>query len=94
MRKKITAHEPDAELLAPEDVASDVAALSDALLEKRAEHIAHNVLLRPDIQEALRQLLASQLYADEEEIITRSLKAMQVAIAPGQAGARTAAATP
>jgi hypothetical protein len=81
-KQQITAHEPAAALLDPDDVARDVAALSDALLEQRAERIAHNVLLRPDIQEALRQLLASRLYADEEEIIARSLKALQVAIAP------------
>lgn len=80
IKQQITAHEPDAALLDAEDVANDVAALNDALLAHRAEHIAHNALLRPDIQEALRQLLASKLYVNEEEIIARSLKAMQVAI--------------
>ena len=88
--KKIAAHEPNADLLTAEDVDGDVAALSEALLEKRAERIAHNVLLRPDIQEALRQLLASKLYANEEEVIARSLKAMQIAVAPALAGAGTA----
>lgn len=72
------AHEPNADLLTPEDVDRDVAALSAALLEKRAVRIAHNVLLRPDIQEALRQLLASKLYANEEEVIARALKAMHI----------------
>lgn len=52
------------------------------MLEKRAERIAHNVLLRPDIQEALRDLLSTRLYASEEEVIARSLKAMQVAVGP------------
>ena len=80
LKQQITAHEPDAALLDAEDVANDVAALNDALLAQRAERIAHNVLLRPDIQEVLRQLLASKLYVNEEEIIARSLKAMQVAI--------------
>jgi hypothetical protein len=44
--EKMTAHEPNADLLTAEDVDGDVAALSEALLEKRAERIAHNVLLR------------------------------------------------
>jgi len=77
-------HEPGADLLAPEDVDRDVSALAETLLEQQAERIARNVLLRPDVQEALRQLLATKLYASEEEIIARSLRALQVAVAsPG-----------
>jgi len=80
----VLAHEPRAELLAPEDVDRDVSALAEALLEQQAERIARNVLLRPDVQEALRQLLATKLYASEEEIIARSLRTLQVAVAsPG-----------
>jgi hypothetical protein len=41
---KISPHEPRAELLSPEDVDKDVASLSEALMEKRAEQIARNVL--------------------------------------------------
>ena len=79
---EVAMHEPGAQWLTPQDVDRDVRALSQALLEQRAERIARNVLLRPDIQEALRQLLATKLYTSEEEIIARSLKAMQVAVAP------------
>jgi hypothetical protein len=75
-------HEPGAQWLTPQDVDRDVRALSEALLEQRAEQIARNVLSRPDIQEVLRQLLATKLYSNEEDIIARSLKAMQVAVAP------------
>jgi hypothetical protein len=75
-------HEPGAQWLTPQDVDRDVRALSEALLEQRAERIARNVLSRPDIQEVLRQLLATKLYSNEEDIIARSLKAMQVAVAP------------
>ncbi len=75
-----TVREPMAQWLTPEDVDNDVRSLSEALLEQRAERIAHNVLLRPDIQEVLRQLLATKLYGNEEEIIVRSLKALQVAV--------------
>jgi len=76
----VLSHEPGAELLAPEDVDRNVSALAEALLEQRVERIARNVLLRPDVQEALRQLLATKLYANEEEIIARSLRALQVAV--------------
>ena len=78
----ISMHEPGAQWLTPQDVDRDVRALSEALLEQRAERIARNVLSRPDIQEVLRQLLATKLYSNEEDIIARSLKAMQVAVAP------------
>lgn len=78
--KQSVAQEPKVAVLAPQDVDSDVVALGEALLEKRAERIAHNVLLRPDIQDILRQLLGTKLYASEEEVIARSLKAMLVAV--------------
>jgi hypothetical protein len=79
---RLLPHEPGAELLTPEDVDSDIATLAEALLEKRAERIARNVLLRPDIRDALEQLLATRLYASEEEVIVRSLKALQLAVVP------------
>ena len=79
---EMSVHEPGAQWLTPQDVDRDVRALSEALLEQRAERITRNVLSRPDIQEVLRQLLATMLYRNEEDIIARSLKAMQVAVAP------------
>ncbi len=79
---EMNVHEPGAQWLTPQDVDRDVRALSEALLEQRVERIARNVLSRPDIQEVLRQLLATKLYSNEEDIIARSLKAMQVAVAP------------
>ena len=79
---EMSMHEPGAQWLTPQDVDRDVRALSEALLEQRAERITRNVLSRPDIQEVLRQLLATKLYSNEEDIIARSLKAMQVAVAP------------
>ncbi|OGO42315.1 MAG: hypothetical protein A2Z04_03820 [Chloroflexi bacterium RBG_16_57_9] len=78
----MASHEPGAQLLTPEDVDHDVSALAEALLEQRAERIAHNVLMRSDVQEALQQLLATRLYANEEDVIARSLRALQVAVVP------------
>ena len=79
---EVSVHEPGPRWLTPQDVDRDVRALSEALLEQRAERIARNVLSRPDIQEVIRQLLATKLYSNEEDIIVRSLRAMQVAVAP------------
>lgn len=79
---EVSVHEPGPRWLTPQDVDRDVRALSEALLEQRAERIARNVLSRPDIQEVIRQLLATKLYSNEEDIITRSLRAMQVAVVP------------
>ena len=61
--KGIRAHEPEAELLSPADVDKDVASLSEALLEKQAERIARNVLIRSDVRQMLDQLLAAGICA-------------------------------
>ena len=78
--KQSVVQESNVDILAPQDVDSDVVALGEALLEKRAERIAHNILLHPDIQDVLCQLLDTKLYSSEEEVIARSLKAMLVAV--------------
>ncbi|MFQ6057422.1 MAG: hypothetical protein ACE5MB_00885 [Anaerolineae bacterium] len=84
---KISPHEPKAELLSPEDVDKDVASLSEALMEKRAERIARNVLAHPDVSKILRELVEMGICADEEEAITRALKAFFVAVSPTTEGA-------
>ena len=44
---EMSVHEPGAQWLTPQDVDRDVRALSEALLEQRAERIARNVLRAP-----------------------------------------------
>lgn len=82
MAKAITAHEPEAELLSPEDVDQDVASLSAALAEERAERIARNVLLRSDAQQLMEQLLSAGIGRSEEEILLRALRTLAVAVSP------------
>ena len=41
---EMSVHEPGAQWLTPQDVDRDVRALSEALLEQRAERIARNIL--------------------------------------------------
>jgi len=79
---KISPHEPRAELLSPEDVDKDVASLSEALMEKRAEQIARNVLARPDTSKILHELVEMGICTNEEEAIARALRAFFVAVSP------------
>ncbi len=80
--KRITTHEPKAELPSAEDVDRDVAFLSEALMEERARRIAQNVLLRPDMRQILGDLLESGACENEEEAIARGLKTLSVALLP------------
>ena len=67
------AHEPNADLLTAEDVDGDVAALSEALLEKRVERIAHNVLLRHTLRSDRHDSLAhlEEEFADYDQQFPR-----------------------
>jgi|Deesub1362B_J571_1020462.scaffolds.fasta_scaffold79213_1 hypothetical protein len=85
--RKVSPHEPRAELLLPEDVDKDVASLSEALREKQAERIARNVLSRPDVSQMLRELVEMGICANEEEAIIKALKAFFMAVSPTTEGA-------
>lgn len=86
--KKIAPHEPQAALLSAEDVDKDVASLSDALIEERARRIARHVLLRPEINQILQELLKNGVCESEEEAIARGLKTLSVALLPAPEGSR------
>jgi len=79
---EITAHEPEAELLSAEDVDKDVASFTKALAQKKAERLTQTVLMREDIRQIFDALLSMGVFRDEEEIITRALQALFVAISP------------
>jgi hypothetical protein len=81
-RKRIAPHEPKAELLSIEDVDSDVASLSEALLEEQAKRIARTVLLRADVRKMLQTLVASGACASQEEAIARGLRTLTAAVSP------------
>ena len=79
---EITAHEPEAELLSAEDVDKDVASFTKALAQKKAERLTQTVLMREDIRQIFDNLLSVGVFRDEEEIITRALQALFVAVSP------------
>jgi hypothetical protein len=78
----ITAHEPEAELLSPEDVDKDIASFTQALAQKKAERFAQAVLMREDIHQLIDGLLSTGLFRDEGEIFTRALQTLFIAISP------------
>ena len=77
-----TIPEPNAELLSAEDVRGDVAALSAALEQRRAERRAYGILERPHIRAMLSALIASGACATEEEAIESALKTFVTAVRP------------
>jgi hypothetical protein len=79
---RITAHEPEAELLSAEDVDKDIASFSKALAQKKAERLIQTVLMREDIRQIFDDLLSVGVFRDEEEIITRALQTLFVAVSP------------
>ncbi|MDQ3814803.1 MAG: hypothetical protein M3347_12745 [Armatimonadota bacterium] len=68
-----TVPEPNAELLAPEDVSEDVAALTAALERRRAERRAYEILQRPTVRGMLNTLITSGVCANEAEAIEKAL---------------------
>ena len=78
----IPAHEPEAELLSPADVDRDIASFTKALAQKKAERLAQAVLMQEDIQQLIDRLLSTGLFRDEEEIFTRALHTLSVAVSP------------
>ena len=84
---EITAHEPEAELLSAEDVDKDIASFTRALAQKKAEKLIQTVLMRKDIRQIFDELLSVGVFRDEEEIITRALQVLFVAVSPHTKGA-------
>ncbi|MCZ6678992.1 MAG: hypothetical protein O7E52_17300 [Candidatus Poribacteria bacterium] len=79
----ITAHEPEAELLSPADVDKDIASFTKALEPKKSEGFTQAVLMRKEIRQLIDSLLATGLFRDEEEILTRALQTLFIAVSPG-----------
>ena len=80
MRKAVP--EPNAELLSVDDAERDVASLSAALEQRRAERRAYEILSRPHIREMLSTVLSTGACRSEDEAIERALNTMVTALAP------------
>lgn len=75
-----TVPEPNAELLSAEDVHEDVASLGALLERRRAERKAYEILNLPNVQKMLRQLIAIDMFANEEEALERALRTLLTAV--------------
>lgn len=76
----ITAHEPEEELLGPEDLAEDVATLNRLLAEKRKAAILSE--LDPETRRLLEELVAQGICQDEKEAIARAVRTFALAVSP------------
>ena len=84
MNKKIKPHEPEEELLGPEDVAKDLAVLEQAFAHRRSKQIQEwkTVPISADTYRLIASLIASGVCRDEEEIVTKAIQAFFVAVSP------------
>ena len=69
-----TVPEPDAELLAAEDVIADVQSLAESLQRRQAERRAYAILNRPAVRSMLNALIASGTCPNDEVAIEQALR--------------------
>jgi hypothetical protein len=77
INKKIKSHEPEKELLGPEDVAKDLAVLEQAFAHRRSKQIQEWRTVPISAS-----LIARGVCRDEEEIVTKAIQTFFVAVSP------------
>ena len=84
MNKQIKPHEPEEELLGPEDVAKDLTVLEQVFAHRRSKQIQEwkTVPISADTYRLIASLIASGVCRDEEEIVTKAIQAFFVAVSP------------
>ena len=84
MSKQIKPHEPEEELLGPEEVAKDLAVLEQAFAHRRTKQIQEwkTVPISADTYRLIANLITSGVCRDEEEIVTKAIQAFFVAVSP------------
>ncbi len=80
--KRFTPHEPEEELLGPEELEHDVAVLQRALRQRRGEVLAQTLANDPKVNAILDWLVRAGVCKDEGEAIVRALETFFVAVAP------------
>ncbi len=80
--KRFTPHEPEEELLGPEELEHDVAVLERALRRRRWEVLAQTLVNDPRVNAILDWLVRTGACKDEGEAIVRALETFFVAVAP------------
>lgn len=78
--QSIAAHEPEEELLSPEEAWEDYLSLEQALAEKRTERVTLQV--DPATKALVRDLVAAGIGEDESEIVARAVRSFFAATYP------------
>lgn len=80
--EKITAHEPEAELLNPDELDNDVAVINRCLRRRRLESEILEALSDDNTIQMLEKLIAAGICRDEKEVIVHSIQTLFVAVFP------------
>ena len=80
--KKVTAHEPEAELLGPEDLEHDVAVINRCIQRRQVEKLVQEALSESTIQELMEALISAGVCKDEKEVIMRGIQTLFVTTLP------------
>ncbi len=81
-QKQITAHEPEAELLSPDDLDNDVAVIERCLRRRRIEQLVRKALAKANTAQMVEALISAGICRDEEEAIIRGVETLFVAVFP------------
>ena len=80
--KKITAHEPEAELLGPEDLAHDVGVINRCIQRRQVERLMREAVSESGTQKLMEALISAGVCKDEKEVIMRGIQTLFVAAFP------------
>jgi len=80
--KRAMSHEPEEELLGPEELAMSVENLNRAMEARRWELIGRSIAENPKAKVIVNWLVQSGFCKDEQEAILRALETLFFAIAP------------
>ena len=81
-KKNIRAHEPEAELLGPEDLEHDVAVINRCVERRQAEKRVWEALSESGTEKLMEALISAGVCKDEKEVIIRGIQTLFVAAFP------------
>ena len=81
-REQITSHEPEAELLSPDELDNDVAVINQCLKRRRLERKILEAFSDDNTIQMLETLIDAGICRDEKEVIIRSIQTLFVAAFP------------
>lgn len=80
--KRYTPHEPEEELIGPEELEHDLEVLNRAMETRRWELIGRSIAENPKAKAIVKWLVQSGFCKDEQEAVLRALETLFFAVAP------------